>query len=421
LFARLAALPLPGTLDVTLWQNWTYNAVRYGPATLYGSARTPDDRRLLEYRGRFATVDYPPLALYELALAGKICERIDPGFIDARALTVSIKALPVVAEGLLTALLRFGVPALGGSLIAARWAALAWWLNPAAIVNGAVLGYLDPLFLLPLVGAFVAAFKRRWWLVGGLGAVAVWTKAQALIAAPALVAIVTTGGGTMAVGAAAGGAAIVTVVVLLPIALADALPNLAVALASLARHDMLSGNAANVWWVVTYVTRAYYDIPDYGVLGAYARPVDRILAISTWTDVLGFLNPRPLGTALVAVALAWTVWRVRRARHPAVWALAMAFTVHAYFLLATQVHENHQVAALPFLAIAAALWPDARRLFYAVSAIVLLNLNLFYGFGEGVGFAIPRGVLPPDASVWLALANTAALAWHARLVRAATH
>jgi hypothetical protein len=30
-------------------------------------------------------------------------------------------------------------------------------------------------------------------------------------------------------------------------------------------------------------------------------------------------------------------------------------------------------------------------------------------------------VLPPDASVWLALANTAALAWHARLVRAATH
>ena len=30
-----------------------------------------------------------------------------------------------------------------------RWVALAYWLNPATIINGEVLGYLDPLMMLP--------------------------------------------------------------------------------------------------------------------------------------------------------------------------------------------------------------------------------------------------------------------------------
>lgn len=46
--------------------------------------------------------------------------------------------------------------------------------------------------------------------------------------------------------------------------------------------------------------------------------------------------------------------------------------------------------------------------------ILALNLNLFYGFGEPTGYALPRGLTVLDATVWLALANCAALAWHAR-------
>ena len=36
-----------------------------------------------------------------------------------------------------------------------RWAALAYWLNPATILNGEVLGYLDPLMMLPGIAALV--------------------------------------------------------------------------------------------------------------------------------------------------------------------------------------------------------------------------------------------------------------------------
>jgi hypothetical protein len=46
------------------------------------------------------------------------------------------------------------------------------------------------------------------------------------------------------------------------------------------------------------------------------------------------------------------------------------------------------------------------------SSISALNLNLVYGFGEGVGYAIPRTLTGIDATVNVAVVS-AALAWHA--------
>ena len=88
--------------------------------------------------------------------------------------------------------------------------------------------------------------------------------------------------------------------------------------------------------------------------------------------------------------------------HPSIrdlWLLAgvAAFCVHAYATLSAQVHENHLFAAVPLLVLAAA----GRRAFLpiaiGVSAIVALNLNLFYGFGDGIGFALPRAITMIDA------------------------
>jgi hypothetical protein len=71
--------------------------------------------------------------------------------------------------------------------------------------------------------------------------------------------------------------------------------------------------------------------------------------------------------------------------------------------------------ALPFLAIIAAEQRPYRWFLAVLSAIVALNLNLFYGFGDGIGFALPRSATIIDATVLLALANVSAFAWHARL------
>src|SRR5207248_1968684 len=75
--------------------------------------------------------------------------------------------------------------------------------------------------------------------------------------------------------------------------------------------------------------------------------------------------------------------------------------------------DSHLYAAVPLLALAA---PGRRRFIpvYAVlTAIATLNLNLFYGISEDIGYAIPRGITGIDMTVLLALANCAALGWHA--------
>ena len=90
--------------------------------------------------------------------------------------------------------------------------------------------------------------------------------------------------------------------------------------------------------------------------------------------------------------------------------------MHAFFVLGVGVHEHHMMLAVPLLALAAALRPSLRPLFYVVSAIVALNMNLFYGIGMGRGWSVPRLLLGIDLSVLLSLVNIAALVWHGRIV-----
>jgi hypothetical protein len=44
------------------------------------------------------------------------------------------------------------------------------------------------------------------------------------------------------------------------------------ALQSLTRHDMLSANACNLWWIVGYFLRAWYSMADMGVWPALTAP-----------------------------------------------------------------------------------------------------------------------------------------------------
>ena len=51
------------------------------------------------------------------------------------------------------------------------------------------------------------------------------------------------------------------------------------ALGRLATHDMLSANAANLWWVIGWLLRVRYSVHDMGAWAAITAPA-KILNIS---------------------------------------------------------------------------------------------------------------------------------------------
>ena len=421
---RLAALPLPGTHDTVAWKIWAFNAANEGVSRLYGVGGSPPEHRVISYLNAETTVNYPPLALYELGWAGRVYGWLNHGrFPNTTPLFIAIKAPAAIADAGLAALLFVVVRRRLGDA-AAQWATTAYWLNPGVILNGVVLGYLDPQYALPAVASLIAARGGAFTTAGVLAAAAVLTKPQAIVTLPALVLVLPGDVSQtfrnralpVALLRLGAGALVATGVIVAPVVASGALSNMMQALGRLASHDMLSGNACNLWWIVGYLVRVQYTVSDYGFWGAIVRPT-QILQISRFMEV-GFPNPRPIGVVLVAIAVVWALWTARRAKDLWLIAAVAAFTTHAYATLSAQVHENHLYAALPLLALAAAGRPAFRPVLVVVSAIFALNLNLFYGFGEDVGYALPRGITIVDATVVLAVINCVALVWHARVLKA---
>jgi hypothetical protein len=420
---RAVALPGPGTGDLTVWKVWSYNAARHGIGEMYGVGGTPPERRVLEYAGASATVDYPPLALYELGAAGQAYWLWSSRhFPNATPLNAFVK-LPAIAAEIGIALLVFAIVRAKAGVAAAQLATLAFWLNPASLFDASILGYLDAQYILPAIAAIAAAASGWPALSGVLIAASILTKAQGVFMAPAVAVAIWTMGPADAriarllrasAGALAAGAAIVA-----PIVLAGGWPNMVQALGRLATHDMLSANAANLWWIVGYALRAWYSMHDMGVWAALAAPA-KILGIQRVIDI-GYPDPRRIGIVLTIAATAWATWRVARdapRTSPDLWLVVgfAAFTVHAYATLSAQVHENHLFAAVPLLILAAAGRRAFRPIAIGVSAVVALNLNLFYGFGDGIGWALPRAMSKIDLTVFLALLNCFLLSWHARVL-----
>lgn len=334
-----------------------------------------------------------------------------------------MKLPPLIADVLLTTVLWRSVRRRAGDA-AGRWAGAAYWANPAVILAGPVLGYIDPLMALPAVAAVLVtgapgaggARGRAGAALaaGALGAAACLTKPQAVFVLP-VVALglwnASPQGRATRLWLASAGGAVVSAVVLAPYIAAGAWRNLAQGVGSLLRHDMLSGDAANAWWIVTYLLRAIYAVPDLGVWGAWTMRV-RILGISR-VVALGYPNPRPFALAAAGAAAAWALWRARRTSDAGLLAACAAFVVQAYFVLGIQVHENHLFLALPLLAAAAAARTRLRPVLVALSALFALNLYLVVGLGRG--FALPpRNLTVVDSLVLLAVASCGLLAWSAR-------
>jgi hypothetical protein len=411
---RLLAMPLEGTEDVLVWKTWSYGALNQGLSRLYGVGGRPPERGLVRWGDRVTTVDYPPIALYELAATGAVYRAFSPSFENNRWLNVAIK-LPVLLAEIALSWLLFRIVGRRYGESAAMWAAASYWANPAMILAGSVLGYLDALMALPALGAIAAATLHAPIVAGGLLSIACLTKAQAIFILPVVGLALWNGAprrrGHRAVLALVS-AAVVCFIALLPYVLVGASRNVVQGVGSLLRHDMLSADAANFWWVITYIMRAAYAVNDLGVWAAWTMTL-RILGMSTIVK-LGYPNPRPVATLAIAAAAAWSLWRTRHSRDMSLMFAVAAFIVHAYFVLGVAVHENHLYLAVPLLAAAAAFRPRLRPVLFGVSGVLALNLYLFFGLGRGLPLP-PRNLTIIDSTVIVALVNCALFMWHARL------
>lgn len=414
LLLRALLLPTPGTGDVEIWKVWSF-AASHDVAGVYGVGHLPN-RHLNRWQGMGMTVDYPPAALEELAMVGGLYQMAHPLFEDSDALTAMVKLPGLLAEMVMVAVvLTWGRRRFGPE--AAAWTALAWWLNPAMIIDGPLLGYLDAAMAVPAVLALMCAIAGSAELAGALLTLAVLTKAQAVFVAPVILAALAGGSHPRAwrrflhgmVGAATAGT-----LILLPYVARGALPNVLEAVSSLARHDSLSAYSANFWWIVTWVLRVLDVAGEWGWWRALTQEL-RILGIQR-TMELGVPNPRLVGLAIVGTLNAWAAWRAWRSRSNAQMAALAGWSAFAYATWAAQVHENHLYLAVPFLVLAGGLDRRYRTVCWAVSAILSLNLLLFYGLGREMPDILHRDWTGIDASVLLAVVSVVVFVGSTRVI-----
>lgn len=407
LLLQIAVLPLKGTGDVRTFKEWGVGSLHTGLPAAYRGAETPD--------GVHVAPDYPPLGVIVLSATARAVQFVfGPITVDSRLLTVYIKLL-ALASGLFTSCLLWWHVR---SRTDDAWLAFVWgvvyFANPARIVNGPVLGYLDgPCLALGMAG-LVCAGRARPMAGAVLAVLGALIKPQGVFF---LLPVAVMAWGSGRVLRAATAAAATVVLVCLPFVVVSGPYGFAQAMLINLREDMLSGNALNLWWLVTVIMRI-------GQLGWDVFDVRlSLVSVSHFSGITG-VEPRLFMAAVVIGLAAWMGWRLRGTRRVADVAAYMALVVHIYFVLAISVHENHLIYAVAPLLIAAVDDREYRRLAVAISLLTAMNMAMFYGIGRDwpeiprVGLFLPLTVVLAGANVWLLAAHARVYARRGGVVRA---
>lgn len=286
-----------------------------------------------------------------------------------------------------------------GAFWPAWFAATLYAWNPAALFDAAYWGQGDSLNTTLLVLALGALMVfpgwwplregDRWRLGAQAGAVASGAVAGALLATgslvkpqtwvflPLVIWIAWRRTGPLGLVATAGAGAAMAWWIVQPWARAGRLADMLSVFVNLPQvMPSVSANAHNLWWLkLPGVAIAVLDWQPVGGFGEWAAP-----ALLTHATV------GRLGFGLFAlIALLRLTGRIS----PQLILAAAGYTASAYFMTITQVHENHQFAALPFLAATAALDPWFLLPFATTTLCSFLNMALHdFLIGDAVSGAL---------------------------------
>lgn len=399
LLIQVAVLPLRGTGDVRTFKEWGVSALSHGLLNMY---ERPDPRP-----SDYVRPDYPPLSVTLLvgaaAVMDELAGEVNP---ESRTLTVLVKLMILAAHLASSGLVLWLVRRRTGDDVKASWWALAYFINPALVMNGSVLGYLDSLCMLMGLLAMVHASMRRFGAAGVLAVIAAMIKPQGIFF---LLPVAVAAWGSPGMLRMTMTAAVTAAVVLLPFVLTSGPANFMTAMSRNALDATLSGNALNLWWLATATASSVvhgWEVLDIRLSWLPASIVESVTGV----------KPRFwMALAVISVA-AWVGWLLRGLSRLSVLAAYLAFVAHVYFVFAISVHENHQVYVVAPLMLVAYAEPAYRRFTLGLSLLVASNMLLFYGFGRDFP-ELPRSGPFLPVTVALSMVNIALLAVHARLFR----
>ncbi len=326
--------------------------------------------------------DNPPVLLYPFWFLGWLYEQlISPLFGRTRLgdpdMLRFMLRLPGLAADLLAGAFIFRVLRQRDSISfnTALFATGAYLFNPALIFDSAYWGQTAAIHVLFMLLSVIAADRRRYDWAGAALAAAILTKPQAIAIAPLILLLaIREGGGLRLVG----GAAVATVLITAPFIFTGSGASVVEEYAQTTQyHPFIAPNAHNLWWFVTGGRGWQHD-----------------------TNLIGPLSFRSAGllnfTAATMLSLA-LVWRDRRSLF-----LAAAYQALAFFMLNTQIHENHLLAMFAPLVIAAVLdrplwWFYGAFVLTSVANMTLHDPKLFDWLGYpsdeiygGPALAVPR-------------------------------
>lgn len=374
LLLRWVLATLPGYVyDVKLYKNWALYAARDGVEEVYAQ------RSGMDYPPLYAYILWPLGKVY-LAAAPEAAAALDEAMIlDSPLLTILVKLPCLLFDLAIAGMLVLWTRALPRGGEPDRWTRLLPWfylLNPAVLFDSAYWGQPDSVHSAFVLAAFLwFARGRTAWPAWVLLTLATLMKPLGAPFFPLLAAVslARTGFRATLVGGLAAGAT--ALLVFAPFLLTGRMAETTKrVVGDVGAMSYTSTNAHNLWWA----------------LGGWRDSHAPWLGPVTPTQfALALLAIFYLGVLLLGHRLHGRGWNLAalvprpnpRGGITAAQSLGLAFLVgFGFFMLSTQMHENHMFVVLPLLLPLTALPGPSRRwtrgLFLAATLAVLLNLVL---------------------------------------------
>jgi hypothetical protein len=308
--------------DVSMYMSLAWKTVHYGLQSAYSSV------------GDVPPSDNPPFLLYPFWVVGRFYQIfLSPLFgrtrlSDPDALRFMLR-LPGFVADLITGGLVFRFLQLRRLLSFSEILLVtgAYLLNPALIFDSAYWGQTAAIHSLFMLLSLIAIDRNSWAWAGAMLTAAILTKPQALAIAPIVCLVVACGRGSLRFGV---GAAVASFLITAPFLLAGRFGDVVVEYLHTTEFDpFIAVNAHNLWW---FVSGGQGWLRDSGALGP--------------------LTFRSAGLLFFGAATLLSLVRVWEDRNSLF--VAAAYQSLAFFMLNTQMHENHLLAMFAPLVIAAA-------------------------------------------------------------------